>query len=149
MLLPDNKMLILQTECIVTLSHVAGMRAVQREDFRDAGESRKSQVFGECCWLILGLSVKVANRIPRWDATEDILWECPTACPALKVGLSVFKCLVVSSGQFPDGLRFSGSLSGITGKMIRVREIHCCTGDPKYVCWCLSNHELQKVLQIM
>ena len=77
------------------------------KDFRVAGVSRKSQVFGECCWLILGLLVQVANRIPRWDATEDILWECLTVCPAIKVGLSACHASPWPSRWFHDGMRIS------------------------------------------
>ena len=116
---------------------------------RNVSSCRKSQVCGECYWRILGTLAKVANRIPRWDATEGILWGNLMACPAWKVGLATCTASPWPSRRFHDGKRFAGSLSGITERMIRVSEIHCFTGEPKYVCWSLSQHELQKVLQMM
>ena len=87
-----------------------------------------------CYWRILGTLAKVANRIPRWDATEGILWGNLMACPAWKVGLATCTASPWPSRRFHDGKRFAGSLSGIMERMIRVSEINCPTGDPKYIC---------------
>ena len=61
-----------------------------------------------CYWRILGTLAKVANRIPRWDATEGILWGNLMACPAWKVGLATCTASPWPSKRFHDGKRIAG-----------------------------------------